>query len=61
MQEYRDTQTEINQLTDVQLPTLELADVKSLAFQGWQQTKAGYIFLKFFCNIRNVCFKSISV
>ena len=28
VQEYRDTQTEINQLTDVQLPTLELADVK---------------------------------
>ena len=30
--EYRDTQAEINQLTGVQLPTLELADVKSLVF-----------------------------
>ena len=30
VQEYRDTQTEINQLTDVQLPTLELADIMSL-------------------------------
>ena len=38
VQEYRDTQTEINQLSDVQLPTLNVADVKSLAVQGWQQT-----------------------
>ena len=30
-QEYRDTQTEISQLTDVQLPTLKLADVKYFA------------------------------
>ena len=34
VQEYRNTQTEINQLTDVQLPTLELADIKSLALSG---------------------------
>ena len=31
VQEYRDTQTEINQLVDLQLQTLELADVKSFA------------------------------
>ena len=30
VQENRNTQTETNQITDVQLPTLELADVKSL-------------------------------
>ena len=30
MQEYRNTQTETNQITDVQLPTQELTDVKSL-------------------------------
>ena len=34
VQDYRDTQTEINQLTDVQLPTLELTDVKSLLLSG---------------------------
>ena len=34
VQDYRDTQTEINQLTNVQPPTLELADVKSLLFSG---------------------------
>ena len=32
VQEYRDTQTEITQLPDVQLPTLELADIKSFVF-----------------------------
>ena len=38
VQDYRDTRKEINQLTDVQRPTLELADVKSFVICKQQLT-----------------------
>ena len=35
VQQFKDMQSEMNQLADVQLPTLEVDDVKSLALKGW--------------------------
>ena len=35
VRQFKNMQLEMNQLADVQLPTLEVDDVKSLALEGW--------------------------
>ena len=35
VQQFKNIQSEMNQLAEEQLPTLEVDDVKSLALKGW--------------------------
>ena len=35
VQQFKNIQSEMNQLAEEQLPTLEVDDVKSLALEGW--------------------------